>query len=534
MSNFVEHKECPECGSKDNVAVYDDGHEYCFTDDCDYQYYPDNDIIYEESNIKSKDKSNEVLLTGTIKAIEQRRILQDTCEMYGVMYSSYDQLIFPFYKDGIHIANKVRNNTKDFFSQGNISDAELFGQKNFKNGGNYITLTEGEIDCLSVYQMLGSKWPVVSIKNGAQSAVKDVTDNYDFLMSYDTIVISFDNDEPGKKAAKKVAEILSPKAKIMPMRHKDGNDYLCRGATKKFRDDWWNAKSYAPEGIVAGSTLWDTVMEGASKADVVYPWTKLQDLTYGIRKGELVTITAGSGLGKSQVIKELVYHILNNSDDKIGLMFLEESIKRTGLSIMSLEIDKPLHLPDAFYSTPDEDIKIAFDKTLGTDRLFLYDHFGSNSVESIISKVRYFGNALKCGYVILDHVSIVVSDQSQGDERKAIDEVMTKLRTLCQELNIALIIVSHLKRPASQSHEEGGVTTLAQLRGSGSIGQLSDMVIGLERNSQHEDEIERHTTQVRVLKNRFSGLSGPADRLLYNRDTGRMTEREDEFEEDLE
>jgi twinkle protein len=110
---------------------------------------------------------------------------------------------------------------------------------------------------------------------------------------------------------------------------------------------------------------------------------------------------------------------------------------------------------------------------------------------------------------------------------------MTKLRMLVQETNIALVIVSHLKRPSDKGHEEGAVTSLAQLRGSGSIAQLSDMVIGLERNGQAEDMRVRNTTKVRVLKSRHSGQTGPACNLLYNRETGRMFEIEDEPEVDL-
>jgi twinkle protein len=133
---------------------------------------------------------------------------------------------------------------------------------------------------------------------------------------------------------------------------------------------------------------------------------------------------------------------------------------------------------------------------------------------------------MSCKYVFLDHLSIIVSAQESGDERKALDEIMTKLRMLVQETNIALIIVSHLKRPQNIGHEEGAATSLAQLRGSGAIAQLSDMVIGLERNGQAEDLVERNTTRVRVLKNRFSGITGPACNLLYNKETGRMFEIE--------
>jgi len=219
-------------------------------------------------------------------------------------------------------------------------------------------------------------------------------------------------------------------------------------------------------------------------------------------------------------LRELVWHLIQNTPDNIGLMFLEESVRKTALSMMSLAANAPLHLPDAVVS--DEERKNAFDATLGTGRLYLFDHFGSTSIENIVNRVRYLAKGMSCKYVFLDHLSIIISSQESGDERKALDEVMTKLRMLVQETNIALILVSHLKRPSDKGHEEGAATSLAQLRGSASIAQLSDMVLGLERNGQAEDLIERNTTHVRVLKNRYSGITGPACHLLYNKETGRM------------
>jgi len=270
--------------------------------------------------------------------------------------------------------------------------------------------------------------------------------------------------------------------------------------------------------------MWELVSKPMPPADCTYPSAGLDDLTYGLRFGEMVTVTAGSGLGKSQVLREIVWHLLQQTHDNIGLMFLEESVKKTGLSVMSLAANVPLHLPDVVVSP--EQRRDAFERTLGTGRLYLFDHFGSTAVENIVNRVRYLAKGMSCKYVFLDHLSIIVSAQESGDERKALDEIMTKLRMLVQETNIALIIVSHLKRPQNIGHEEGAATSLAQLRGSGAIAQLSDMVIGLERNGQAEDLVERNTTRVRVLKNRFSGITGPACNLLYNKETGRMFEIE--------
>jgi twinkle protein len=267
-------------------------------------------------------------------------------------------------------------------------------------------------------------------------------------------------------------------------------------------------------------------MKPLEKSACLYPFEGLNKLTYGIRKAELVTVTAGSGLGKSQFLREIIWNMIETTESRIGLMFLEETNAKTGLSIMSLAANKPLHLPDTKATQQEKDE--AFEATLGTDRLFLFDHFGSSDVDNIVNRVRYFAKVVGCEYVFVDHISIIVSAQSNGDERKALDEIMTKLRMLVQETGISLIIVSHLKRPENKGHEEGAATSLAQLRGSGSIAQLSDMVVGLERNGQAEDMRERNTTRVRVLKNRFSGTTGPACQLLYHHETGRMTEIYDE------
>ena len=45
---------------------------------------------------------------------------------------------------------------------------------------------------------------------------------------------------------------------------------------KKFREDWWNAKTYTPEGIVCGKSMWDIINKGVTEASVNYPFQGLQ------------------------------------------------------------------------------------------------------------------------------------------------------------------------------------------------------------------------------------------------------------------
>ncbi len=521
------HEPCSDCGSSDALAVYDDGHTHCFS--CGMTRFNNDAGVgitsHKQTQPRGSMKELEALNSMESVAVVERGITKQTMHYYGAG-SDGNKYYFPYSdKDNKVVACKTRGvNEKTFGVIGDWKDAQLFGQNLFSAGGRAITITEGEFDALAVFQMTGSKYPAVSIRNGAHSALKDCRNAYEYLNSFEKIVLCFDSDEQGQQATNQVAELFGSKVCIFKHKPdmKDACDYLSAGKSKEFIDSWYSAEKFVPDGIIAGSSLWDEVNAPVEKAEVDYPYQGINSLTYGIRKGELVTVTAGSGLGKSQFLREIVWQILNKSTENIGLMFLEESVKKTAKSLMSLAVNKTLHLPDC--ETNDEELREAFDKTMGTDRLYLFDHFGSTSIDNIINRVRYMAKGLDCKYIFVDHVSIIVSAQESGDERKAIDEIMTKLRMLVQETGISLFVVSHLKRPSDKGHEEGAVTSLAQLRGSGSIAQLSDIVIGLERNGQHEDVNERNTTHVRVLKNRFAGLTGKACRLLYNRVTGRMSE----------
>ena len=164
----------------------------------------------------------------------------------------------------------------------------------------------------------------------------------------------------------------------------------------------------------------------------------------------------------------------------------------------------------------------------------MLDHWGSTSEDDLLGRIRYMAKGLDCKWIILDHLSIVVSDQSNGDERKAIDSIMTNLRKLVQETGVGLFLVSHLKRSNGTAHEDGGKISLSELRGSQSIAQLSDIVIGLERDQQNKDPQVRNTTTIRVMKNRFCGLTGLACYLYYDKDSGRMIETTCPVEDEVE
>ena len=538
---FVKyHLPCPLCSSSDAVSVNADNSAYCFS--CQ-EFIKEYDMELQPTTTQSKNEYEvkNFMKDSNYAEIIDRNISEDTCKKFGVTVKmdnmgTITNHYYPYHDiQGAKIATKTRyTKLKEFSIQGNTKDSGLFGQHLFSKN-KYCIVTEGELDALSSYQMMlkgNYHTPVVSIKNGISSAVKDIKNSLEWLENnFDNVIINFDNDEHGIDGAMKVAELFSPgKCKIMhlPEGFKDASDCLTKNKIQIYNKTFWDAKVFAPDGIINANTLLDDVLKPITKSFVQYPFEGLNKITYGLRPSELVTFTAGSGLGKTQVMREVVHHIIKSTEDNIGLLMLEETPVITSKGLMSVEANQRLHLPDVHVSK--EEMKTYFDATVGTGRVFMFDHFGSNSIDNIVSRVRFLAKGLDCKYIVIDHISIIVSDQQHGDERRALDEIMTRLRTLVQETGVSMIVVSHLRRPEGKGHEEGASTSLSQLRGSASIGQLSDMVIGLERDAQNDDPDIRNTTRIRVLKNRFSGITGPCCDLKYDIDTGRLNEvKSDDF-----
>ncbi len=333
----------------------------------------------------------------------------------------------------------------------------------------------------------------------------------------------FDEDEQGRKAVESVVQLLPQgRAKVARLPLKDANECLTNGKGKDIIHAIFQAIPWRPDAIVSGDDLLTRILNPKNAESVPYPFDGLNTMTRGLRRGEIVTFCAGSGIGKSQVCRIIAHSLVTETDTAVGYIALEESVERTALGIIGLEMGKQLHLdPSSIKSEPG--FEEAYAATIGSGRFWLYDHWGSLDADRLISHIAHMAKVMEVSYVVLDHISIVVSGNGDGDERRMIDNVMTKLRALVEETGIGLILVSHLKRPADgRGHEEGANTSLAHLRGSAAIAQLSDMVIGLERNQQ--DQEQKHVTTLRVLKNRFSGDTGIASNLQFDVDTGRMSE----------
>ena len=509
-NEFVRHIACTNCGSSDANSLYDDGHTYCFV--CHHRTVGDGEPT---KHIHSKFMSYN--LEGSAINLPKRGLSQATCEKYKI-YRDGDKLRFHYFtRDGTLTGAKIKTKGKSFTFDGD-TPGTLFGQHLFRTGKKLV-ITEGELDAASCYEVQPG-WQCVSVPSGAAGARKAVGKNLDWVNEFEKVVIFFDNDEAGQKAAYEVASIIRPgKACVGFLEdYKDASEALQANDSEAVRAILnYNHELYKPDGIVEAKSLLELVTTPNPPNDYDYPIQGLQNLLHGVRRGELITITSGSGQGKSSLCRYLATSFLQ-AGERVGYLALEESNRRTALGLMSVAVEKNLALGEHDH----DELTKAFDSSINNWNLYLFDGFGSFDPDTIYNRIEYLASGLDCNIVFLDHLSILMSGLD-GDERQMIDKTMTRLRSLVERTNISLFLVSHLKRTSGdQNHEEGARVTLGQLRGSAAIAQLSDGVIALERNQQSESG--QSPTTVRVIKNRYSGETGVACTLSYDLDTCKFIE----------
>lgn len=520
--DFLYHTTCTSCGSSDGNAVYSNGTSYCFV--CG-KWSTTNTIEPYKTR-----KTNMELLTIEPQALAKRKIPLDITKKfnYGVAYdkdSNLCQVANYYNKDKELVAQKLRYPDKSFKFIGNPKDALMFGQ-HLWGSGKKLVITEGEIDALSVATAFDGKYPVISIKNGSNSAKKEIAANLDYFNNFEEIYLWFDNDEPGRKAVADCVNIL-PADKVRIIRHteyKDANEVLVYTGKAGVVNSFYNAEKYKPDDIVSPLDLLDIVAEPIQQG-FPYFYPKLTKLLYGRRFGEVVAVGAGVSVGKTDFIMSQVAFDIEQGW-KVATFMLEQSTKETLLRTAGKVDGIHYHLPNVVFEK--EKLKETVSSFDG--KLYMFDNFGSNDWETISEKIRYMYHNYGIRIFYIDNLTAL--NAHAQDERRNLDGLMADVAGLSKELDIWVMLVSHLNPPKSgASHEAGGKVEQSQFTGSRAIMRWSMAMFGIERNTLHEDPQQRNKGLIRIIKDRFSGsATGNTVGFYYDRDTGICHEMDEDFE----
>jgi twinkle protein len=534
-ARFEKHYPCKHCGSSDGVGLYTNGRGKCYVcnkpafldqydDSVESKFNPKKQRDYDMS-VESLESINNYDCAG----VRDRKLTRTACSFYD-MKVAYDESgvvtthYYPYTVKGKIVAYKRRNLPKEFRVVGDLKNSklELFGQSKFLPGGLKVVITEGELDAIAVQQAMLTKYnktyPVVSIPSS--SNMKILVANREWLRSFKDVILMFDQDDAGDKAVCEAAKIIGwDKTLVASLSENDPCDVLIKNP-QEIIQAVYNARKYTPSSIVMGEDIWDAYLERKSFESIPYPQCLqgLNDKLDGMRKGEIVLFTSGTGSGKSTMIKEIILELEENTNDRIGLVSLEESIGDSAEKFIKMFTPT---------NPTEEQEREAFDRVFGSERLILLDHNGAVSDSSLIDQIENLC-LLGCQYIILDHITIAVSEGAGGKTgNEAIDSVMSDLLKIVKKHNVWLGLISHLRKSQGKSFEEGHLSSIDDIKGSGSIKQISFDIITFSRNLVAEDEDERNTIKLRVLKSRFTGRTGDCGSAYYDTKTNRLKGQED-------
>ena len=530
---------CPKCDSSDAFTIYEDG-AYCFS--CQYSTKKVNNMNDLESVAKPNSNTtlDEIHELNSF-AITSRGISKQVVDHFGIKMAvnpdgSGGSHFYPYTSEGKVIAFKERKLPKSFLAHGNFTNIELFGQA-VSNGGKTLVITEGELDACAVAQCFLDKYnkvfPVVSIPSA--SGCKVVLEQREWIRKFESVILFFDKDEAGQAAVQKVAKIIGAgKVKVAKLLEKDPCDQLLKHGSKSLLQSYWDAETWSPAGLVMGESIWKQFQQRQRTKSRPYPkcLDGLNEKLKGIRQGEITLFTSGTGSGKSTIVKEIVLDLLKDKENKVGLISLEESVGDTAEKFIEMALQQRLDHSEGMMLSQAE-LRHGFDTVFKDERLVLLDHQGSVGDSTLTDKIEYMC-LMGCKYLILDHITIAVSEGAEGlSGNEAIDKVMSDLLKIVKKHNIWLCLISHLRKApgGGASFEEGKLASIDDIKGSGSIKQISFDIVAFARNLIADNETERNTIKFRVLKSRFTGLTGSAGSAIYSNKTGRLTTTDSIFTE---
>lgn len=569
MANFVRHESCPNCGSKDNLAIYSDNSYFCFSH-CGYKslsedYKEELDSKQSKSKVRVKSttgidmeqQTNEVKSTKPAitdeenQAIKEqtsvtgngfRGIRDDIYKMFGVRHG-FDELTgevieqyYPVTAEGQLTGYKIREVPKNFRSKGRTgADCDLFMSFKFNRGGKYLLIVEGEVDSLSAYQMLadynkskGSDFEtaVVSPTTGAQSK-KQIAANYKFCDTFEQIILAMDSDKAGQDAAQEIIKYLPKgKVKLMQMRYKDPNEYLMKGKQKEFISDFYNAKSYVPVGVLASTGIYERMLEQVTQEKISLPpvFSKLNTmLGGGLTLGHCYTCSGVTGGGKTSLTNEMIYHWIFNSPYTVGVVSLELSASQYGEALLSRHLNNKIArmAPEEklIYLRSDkvkEAAKELFERPDGTPRFMLVDDRDS-SLEQLQETIEEMVICAGVRLVVCDPWTDIAVDGLTIDEQAV---AMKWIKSMIKSHECSFFLINHVRKSQSGQKDQssGAMISEADIIGSSTIAKSSSANILLVRDKMNEDSVIRNTTRIFLSKNRLLSETGPAGSVYYDAD----------------
>ncbi len=499
------HTTCPECGSKEAFSWYEKGKGYCHGG-CGGKW-----IVTEEYIDAKKKEPKSVSYVG-IRGLDPK-----IAEKYGIQLQLDDKgVAFRYAFKYPHTVKyrDIHDKSNTWIKDIGVGMQEFFGPAVNPASSKRLYLTEGEFDAASLYQSMGSTWPVLSLPS-ASIGDTFVKKHYDYLNSFQEIVYAGELDKAGIKAAERLYKALPSKFFYIPLvKWKDANEALTAGDIDELKWSALKPQRWTPDNFFCSDSKIETILREENPYEYVRTGIEeLDEKIRGIVKGGLTFLMAPPGSGKTEIFRKLETGLLLNSDKKIGLLHMEEQKSTTyrAMATYKLGINVRTKEDAAYNKVSEEDvIKAAQDMAQG-DRTIVFEMKSGDDPMEIVDYVRLVASVYGADYVFVDHVQRLAYMGGVEGATNVLTKIASNLAQIAKELNIGVIMISHVN--------EDGHTKYAK-----SLEEEAIMLIKIERDKENTDEEISNTTRFIVTKNRPFSKLGYAGSVYYDPKTTIISE----------
>jgi twinkle protein len=525
---------CPECSaqrnkSKEKCLSVDIGEKLWLCHHCGFKGSLNNkkdfEIIKYFKLPKQEIKTN--LPINMVEWFKKRGISESTLLKCNIGYGNSKDIQFPYYKDNKIVNIKHRAHPKNFWQE---KDAEkcLYRFDDIRNGGNFLIITEGEVDCLSFIEAGYSM--VTSIPDGAPSVTsKEFHTKFDFLKSaekiielYDRIILATDSDKPGQLVENELARRIGPEKCFRveyPNGCKDANESLIKNGIKSLENLINNAKPFPVEGLFSAIDFKSEVENlynlGVNRG-LSTGWGELDDF-YTVKPNEITIVTGIPGAGKSNFIDNLAVNMMSLHDWKF-LFFSPENwpVERHLQSLLEKTLKQPFSQNSRHINRMSKDDVLETLEIIGKYLFFVYPKDGYLKVDEILEKAKVAIYRHGINGVIIDPWNEIDHDYLGMNEAQYLSKSLSKIRQFAKRNAVHIWIVAHPKNLTKDKDGNYNPPTMYEISGGAHWRNKADNGLCL-----HRPDYKINETNIYIQKIRFKEVGKTGEiKLHYSQDVG--------------
>lgn len=409
----------------------------------------------------------------------------------------------------------------------------LFGWQSIDFNEDYVIITEGEIDQMTLTQY---GFNALSVPFGGGNGGKQewIEHEYDNLQFFKQIYLALDNDTNGQTAMQDIARRLGSDfesnrfltVRDMRLPYKDANECLLHGITREQMLEYFDAAEPLnfdhDAAICQLSDFRETLLSPKDSGlrgqyGATLPWSKL-DNSFRLRPQEVTMWGGYSGHGKTH----LLFHVMTH------LMSQGERVLVASLEMVKATCGDYLVYQASGVANPANEYKDLIIDWFD-DKLWLIDNakLQNYQIDTILKQFTYCAKKFGISHFVLDCLSAM---DYRSDDYDAQRNIIKQCKSFANRNNAHVHLVAHIRKNGNENE----VPTKPDIKDSSAWTDLSDNVVMVWRNvpkekaesdgHEYEGKIQCDTV-LQVEKQRLTG-NRPKVQLWAHRETGQWLQND--------